>query len=48
LEQSGWSSVSPNDIVKAESEVIVAATPDRASPSEEGSSNAKGLQFCHM
>jgi hypothetical protein len=40
-DQSAWSAVSSNDAAKSDSLIIVAATPDRTSPSDEGS-NAKG------
>jgi hypothetical protein len=40
-EPSGWSAVS-SDVAKSDSLVVVSATPDRTTPSDEGSSNAKG------
>jgi hypothetical protein len=41
-EPSGWSAVSSSDVAKSDSLIVVAVTPDRTTPSDEGSSNAKG------
>jgi len=43
-EPSGWSALSSSDIAKSDGLIVVSATPDRTTPSEEGSSNAKGMR----